>query len=595
MDRSQVPPMPELPEPFGLYRRILGVSHLHFGLWPPDEPGLSLEHAQQRMFELLLEFFPGPPAAVLDVGCGLGLSAELLAQRGYQVTAIALSREMIEYARRTYPGTRVDFRALDFFDSDESIFAARRYNVILFQESAQYLRSLLDALKKAHWLLDDRGVVILSDEVCRDPAIEPMTAVHASSAITCSLLEAGYRIVEQRKLDTAVQPTCDRVIEAFSARAAAHAQPPSRAEDDSLRFYLEGWKKQKDWHTSGRMGYEVFVGKKDRFVVQSYVPGDEEEILRLFKEVFHADRTEAHWQWKFRDNPWGSYKVSCARSGEGELVAHFAGYPIRFFSAVGGVREFLGFQLGDTMTRPSARRVGLGTTALLARTFTHFSARFSREADFFYGFNTGHIKKFGTRYLGYEYLGPVSFRVGTPARRPRSLTWALGKLLSGFRVAEVRELDEEWELFFERVAASYGFLVRRDRQYVQWRYLDCPDRVHRLLAVRRWGRLVGWAVFTARGSCLRWGDGLFDCRYPEAVAALLREAVTRTFPGVDRIECWFSTNPGWWSELLDRNGFVETPEPSDLHVAFLPFDRKALEASGVRDRLYYTMGDSDLF
>jgi len=56
---------------------------------------------------------PGDAACV--VGCGLGDDAEELARRGLLVTAFDVSPAAIEWARRRFPGSPVDYRAADLF------------------------------------------------------------------------------------------------------------------------------------------------------------------------------------------------------------------------------------------------------------------------------------------------------------------------------------------------------------------------------------------------------------------------------------------------------------------------------------------------
>ncbi|MCX8069858.1 MAG: class I SAM-dependent methyltransferase, partial [Thermodesulfovibrionales bacterium] len=112
----------DLPEPFGYYCFFLNSDHLHFGLWQDDMPiGVSLEEAQDNMFLFLSSFLPPPPATVLDVGCGLGYSAALLSEKGYEVVAIAPSPELIKYANEKYAGYGVTFREISFFDDDKEI------------------------------------------------------------------------------------------------------------------------------------------------------------------------------------------------------------------------------------------------------------------------------------------------------------------------------------------------------------------------------------------------------------------------------------------------------------------------------------------
>jgi len=54
-----------------------------------------------------------PPGSALDVGTGFGDTAEELARRGFAVVAFDVSATAVAHARRRFPHTRVDYRALD--------------------------------------------------------------------------------------------------------------------------------------------------------------------------------------------------------------------------------------------------------------------------------------------------------------------------------------------------------------------------------------------------------------------------------------------------------------------------------------------------
>ena len=142
------------------------------------------------------------------------------------------------------------------------------------------------------------------------------------------------------------------------------------------------------------------------------------------------------------------------------------------------------------------------------------------------------------------------------------------------------------------IAASYGFLVRRDARYLRWRYLDAPDASYRMVAIRKWRRLVGWSVFRLRENRLIWGDALFDSGHADAVEVLLRHVV----PGdrVEWVEGWFPQRPAWFAAVLDRLQLIGKPEPQDLALMCVPFTMSdAVER--MRQSLYYTLGDSDLY
>jgi SAM-dependent methyltransferase len=585
---------PVLPEPFSFYRAILKGDHLHFGLWPDDDSQFSMEDAQENMLNLLLSFFPPPPAKVLDVGCGLGYSAFLLAQKGYEVVAIAPSRELITYAKQAYGYSGAEFRALSYFDEDGFVFSKGQYDVLFFQESTQYLNPLNDAIRKARELLNEKGLVIIGDEVCYDRSIKPETAVHMSTDFVIALAENGFRTVDNQKIGRNVLQTCDFVIDSFSRdfdSIASQSADPKSAEN--LLFYLNGWKKQKNWYLQGQFGYEIFVSRKDDFLIRPYAKGDEHRILPMFNNIFRVNRTADHWYWKFRDNPYGTHKIAEAYNKDAALVAHYAGYPVPFYSALDTPKTFLSFQIGDTMTSPAVRNVGLGKTGLLARTSSYFYAKFCEGVlPFIYGFNTGKIKKLGMRYLGYTYMDPVPYWTRDLVKNPFDPPSIFTRFFSAYSVKEIRYATDDLDDLFRRACRSYRFLVRKDAAYLRWRYLDCPDKVHRIFSVRKRGRLVGWSVFSKKGDKLIWGDALFDIKYPESLVFLLSALSCKYFSGVESVEGWFSPYPEWWNDWLKELGFQRVQEPNNLAPTFVVFDKSFEE---LKRHFYYTMGDSDLF
>ena len=134
--------------------------------------------------------------------------------------------------------------------------------------------------------------------------------------------------------------------------------------------------------------------------------------------------------------------------------------------------------------------------------------------------------------------------------------------------------------------------MRRDARYLRWRHLECPDLGIFVVAIRKWRRLVGWSAFRIREKALVWGDALFDPQHPDAVDVLLRHVVP-SYP-VERLEAWMALRPEWMTGILRGAGFVATTEPQDLSVMCVPF-RLTDATERMRQVLYYTIGDSDLF
>lgn len=55
--------------------------------------------------------------SVLDVGCGLGDNAEYFAEAGAVVTAFDFVEQAVNWARRRFPRTKVDYRAADLLEA----------------------------------------------------------------------------------------------------------------------------------------------------------------------------------------------------------------------------------------------------------------------------------------------------------------------------------------------------------------------------------------------------------------------------------------------------------------------------------------------
>jgi len=330
--------------------------------------------------------------------------------------------------------------------------------------------------------------------------------------------------------------------------------------------------------------------------IRTYQPGDEEAILRLFRECF-GERDLAHWKWKFQDHPWGREKIAVALA-DGELIAHYGGYPARWRDCgPGETGVFRGLQVGDTMTSPRARGLGRRRTSLLHGVMQFYFDEFCENGvDLNFGFNTGKIQRYYLRLVPNSRLveeAPLRVLETSGAAVERLASIAAGG--EAATVREVRETSAEWDEFFERQAPNYGFLVERSGRYVNWRYLERPDVDYSVYAARVDGTLVGWSAFRHDGERLVWVDGLFEEDRPEAFAAILSRALgKRRYRAVTTVEGWFTPRPAWWARIAEEAGFEPRPEPNRIGMIYKPF---GAEDVGPRmdGRIYYTQGDSDLF
>lgn len=116
-----------------LYHEILGLEHLHYGLWNGEPLNLEgLKRAQERFSEVLLTHIPPGVESVLDVGCGVGATAQTLVARGYEVEGLSPD----PYHRALFLRRTVRPFHLSRFQEFEP---ERRFDLLLMSESAQYI------------------------------------------------------------------------------------------------------------------------------------------------------------------------------------------------------------------------------------------------------------------------------------------------------------------------------------------------------------------------------------------------------------------------------------------------------------------------
>lgn len=321
-------------------------------------------------------------------------------------------------------------------------------------------------------------------------------------------------------------------------------------------------------------------------LIRSYRDGDERAILGLFNRYFaHSPRSREHFHWKYRNDPFGNERISLAFAGA-QLVGHYAGYAVPF--RLHG-KDLLAHQIGDTMTEQSVRHLGRGPTSVLGQTALDFYDRFcENKVAFNYGFNVANIQKFSLQFLRSDRVEAVTYRVAPP---PKPLK-RVSRWMRGYSFELVREVGEEFDDLFARVEGAYPFCVKRNAAYLRWRYLARPDVPYLMIAVRKWRKLVGWIVCRIEEKRFVWGDALFDPQEAGAVEMTLRHVVPSHH--VQRMDAWFPPRPQWFDETLTELGFLTMPQPDDLSLMCVPFTLAGATAQ-MREELYYSWGDSDLF
>jgi SAM-dependent methyltransferase len=124
----------------------------------------NLWKAQDNYTKFLISHIPDGIKTILDVGCGTGEVAHKLLDTGYQVDCVSPSVFFAEQARELLQDKSNVFEC-----RYEQLRAEKRYDLILFAESFQYI-ALEQALEKTFRLLNDDGYTLIADVFRKDVA-----------------------------------------------------------------------------------------------------------------------------------------------------------------------------------------------------------------------------------------------------------------------------------------------------------------------------------------------------------------------------------------------------------------------------------------
>ena len=165
-------------------RCIPGTSH----------PALVAQHV--RRYAFAIESFATASSACLDVGCGAGYGAALLAGSCAQVTAIDVSEEAIAYARRHYCRGNIDWMVQDACQlalDDSSFDLVVAFEVIEHVPDAERFVSEVDRVLK------DGGCLVLSTPVADSTHSHPENPFHVREFLPAdlkTLLSSRFALVE---------------------------------------------------------------------------------------------------------------------------------------------------------------------------------------------------------------------------------------------------------------------------------------------------------------------------------------------------------------------------------------------------------------
>jgi GNAT superfamily N-acetyltransferase len=276
--------------------------------------------------------------------------------------------------------------------------------------------------------------------------------------------------------------------------------------------------------TLPRVGRQYRASPVSDVEIREYSETDEVSVLELLAASLGKsvdDQYREFFRWKHLQNPFGR-SFMWVGEAEGRIVGFRSFLRWRFLDPGGEPVEAV--RAVDTATHPDAQGKGI------FRSLTMHGLDELRPRGIAFVFNTPNDQsRPGYLKMGWRIDGRVPVKV-----RPRSLP-------SLWRMARARTAAEPWSLptsLGESVGEVDGrvevtprpqparLVTDRSRQFVRWRYSDCPAVGSRALPVGQEGALL--LRLRRRGEAVECtvGDALGFVRAGEAGAALRRALST---------------------------------------------------------------------
>ena len=273
-------------------------------------------------------------------------------------------------------------------------------------------------------------------------------------------------------------------------------------------------------------------------VIDLYRPDDRAAVDTLFRIGFGdeaADASARRWAWQFGqnpNNPPGGPQIWLAREGVAVIGQH-ASMPVRLW--IGG-REVAASWGNDTIIAPDRQRQGIGVAL-----FDRWAE--SVDAALGLGLSAGSHRLF--QKLGWPDPGPVPCLIRPLTHRAlRQPGWSAVKngVVSALaapilpvvarrrpllaEVGPVERFGPSFTELWKRLAPAFDFAVRRDADYLNWKFVSPPHVRYSIAVLKREGREAGYAVYRhieeARGRVTLLVDLMADPEDRDGVTTLLR-------------------------------------------------------------------------
>lgn len=329
------------------------------------------------------------------------------------------------------------------------------------------------------------------------------------------------------------------------------------------------------------------------FQFRPYQPGDETAINDGFNEIFHTSRPLDEWRWKFQPQE-NEASILVVLDKHNELVCHCGGYQ-QWLQVDGTI--YPAIQLVDVyrLQRPTTK----GKSIVPHASREYFAAFCGQDKmPLAFGFPGKRTLEIGRDQLGFSE--GIQMHLWHRPVPPRWQFWHTAQPCESAIVAPPTEatrplIDGLWE----RAQGRYAVIQVRNYQWLMRRYVTHPHHDYHYICVYdarddEHSQVCAWAVLRNLDGILHWLDLLWDgqdsSKLVELDSAVMQLARRM---GCKRVELWLTADEQA-IQVIKQQGWQWQPHPLDLFLyarSWLP----QLDCDDILRRMYYTMGDTDLY
>jgi len=253
--------------------------------------------------------------------------------------------------------------------------------------------------------------------------------------------------------------------------------------------------------------------------VRPYNSDDEEKIVELLELAFEGwprfslECTPLeHWRWRYKDNL-SKMNFTAVVVNKDRIIGTEHAIPINIKI---GDRNFLCAFTGDTAVHPDFRRRGISKKVIKESIFLRKLQ--GVQFSYFVTGNTIFIKSFSRTYLRFPHTITNFVRIRDINLQLRKIPVKNAFLMKlGFhtvkylnkyhiffnvskpipknlRISKIGSFDDRIEEFWQIVSENHRFIIKRSRDYLNWRYCDPRAGDFTVRQAEKNGRILGYII-----------------------------------------------------------------------------------------------------